>query len=348
MYGYKDSVFIEGKSFWGKSFGAIIWGDNLAILCMDIKIASLWGQYRGKSFDAIIWGDLVMFYNSHMGQKTLDFSGWTLLLCQDAVGAAAGGIKGPTHRDFLQGHLTCDVNLLQDGGFNCLLGAACDLKGRVVASMFIMTDGNAGDADNNRTLLFLPEDSVAPLRELWDKYLLLYRGVTLTPYEGTSNIADIISEPFLQWVDKCADAPANSEAESWNTYLIDRGIAYVTGATAGMMTPQMLGYDKLGEAAGSHVVSFTKGCYLGQEVVARVHYKGKSARLCYRISFAATDLSGPSPCPIFSKVQDKENEVGFLVNHYGKDGRCHGIALLSSNKVDQSNLYINGEQVELA
>lgn len=296
-----------------------------------------------------------------MEQNNIDFAGWTLLECR-------GGNKAATSRDFLQGHLTCDVGVLRGGdgagsGFSCLLGAACDLKGRAVATMFLLAAGgdNAGNSDDdNSILLFLPTDSVAPLRELWDKYLMLYRGVSLTLYEG--DIAPMTIDSLLTWVDAAATNAAGGSAtgDDWNAYLIDRGIAYVTATTSGLMTPQMLGYDKLGEeltnpAAGNSAtvvktpaaVSFTKGCYLGQEVVARVHYKGKSARLCYRVSFAATDLVGDGPCPIFCRVQDKENEVGYLVNHYTKDGSCHGIALLSSNKVDQSNLYIKDQPVEL-
>lgn len=319
-----------------------------------------------------------------MKQEILDSGDWTLLVCQ-----------GATNQDFLQGHLTCDIDCLKEG--NALLGAACDLKGRVVASMFIANDPAAVIPTS---LLLLPADSVPRLRELWDKYLLLYRGVTLTPYSGDFRLAVRLAvnlaaslednshyhnqqllnlDVTLQWADvseqKTPPATVTTgmlgNEQSWNAYLIERGITYVTRLTSGMMTPQMLGYDKLGDklkvkssdksntsldvvSFNLDVVSFTKGCYLGQEVVARVHYKGKSARSCYKVSFAAMDLtnitdeSNDNPTLVYSRIKDQANEVGYLVNYYVQEGRCYGIALLSNNKVDQSNLYVNGQQLQLA
>ncbi len=306
----------------------------------------------------------------------LDSHGWTLLVC-----------SGVGNRSFLQGHLTCDISLLSGGDSSksmpSLLGAACDLKGRVVASMFIL-DGSSSDAAASTdpvSLLLLPEDVVAPLRGLWDKYMMLYRGVTLEPYKGefriiVQNDNNTMTKPSIQQLpiqlpikgaflergaldelstniatveDKeVTDAPAN-----WSAYLVEQGIAFVTLATTGMMTPQMLNYDTFdtdvdvgGDAVGA-AVSFTKGCYLGQEVVARVHYKGKSARSCHKVHFPAAALSNKNPSPICSEVQGKKNEVGILVNHYIAQGICYGIALLSSNAVDRTNLYINDQRVEL-
>ena len=304
----------------------------------------------------------------------LDSHGWALLVC-----------SGAGNRSFLQGHLTCDINLLSGGDSSksipSLLGAACDLKGRVVASMFIL-NGSSSDAVASMdpvSLLLLPEDAVAPLRGLWDKYMMLYRGVTLEPYEGEFSVIvqhdnNTMANPSIQQLpikgaflsldeldtniatveDKeVTDAPAN-----WSAYLVEQGIAFVTLATTGMMTPQMLNYDTFdiggdvgGDAVGA-AVSFTKGCYLGQEVVARVHYKGKSARSCHKVHFPADALSNENtiyknPRPICSEVQGKKNEVGILVNHYIAQGVCYGIALLSSNAVDRTNLYINDQRVEL-
>ncbi|MCH9665342.1 MAG: hypothetical protein K0U41_05785, partial [Gammaproteobacteria bacterium] len=248
-----------------------------------------------------------------MKQQILDSHGWTLLVC-----------RGVGNRSFLQGHLTCDINLLSGGDSSksmpSLMGAACDLKGRVVASMFIL-DGSSSDAAASTepdSLLFLPEDAVAPLRGLWDKYMMLYRGVTIEAYKGNFSVivqqdSNTMTKPsvqqlpikgaFLSW-DELDTNIATVEAKevtdaaaNWSAYLVEQGIAFVTLATTGMMTPQMLNYDTFdigGDAVGA-AVSFTKGCYLGQEVVARVHYKGKSARSCHKVHFPADALSNENP-----------------------------------------------------
>ena len=62
------------------------------------------------------------------------------------------------------------------------------------------------------------------------------------------------------------------EEREWRRQEILAGIPHVTAATSGEFLPQMLNFEHLDR------ISFTKGCYTGQEVVARMHYKGKVKR----------------------------------------------------------------------
>lgn len=66
--------------------------------------------------------------------------------------------------------------------------------------------------------------------------------------------------------------------EAWYLADIEQGFPLVTQATSEHYVPQMVNLDKLGG------VSFKKGCYPGQEIVARTHYLGKIKRHLYRIS----------------------------------------------------------------
>ena len=80
---------------------------------------------------------------------------------------------------FLQGYLTCDLDLLGDAaGTESLLGAACDMNGRVRASMIAGdASGFAGTGGVNKadlpTWLLLPAEVVDPLLELWGKFFAL-------------------------------------------------------------------------------------------------------------------------------------------------------------------------------
>ena len=70
---------------------------------------------------------------------------------------------------------------------------------------------------------------------------------------------------------------AAGQRDDWLRADIEQGFPLVTQATSEHYVPQMVNLDKLGG------VSFKKGCYPGQEIVARTHYLGKIKRHLYRV-----------------------------------------------------------------
>jgi folate-binding protein YgfZ len=83
-------------------------------------------------------------------------------------------------------------------------------------------------------------------------------------------------------------APINPDA--WALSDIAQGFPLVTQATSEHYVPQMVNLDKLGG------VSFKKGCYPGQEIVARTHYLGKIKRHMYRVSSDKPLAAGAEVC----------------------------------------------------
>ena len=75
-------------------------------------------------------------------------------------------------------------------------------------------------------------------------------------------------------------------ADAWLRADIEQGFPLVTQATSEHYVPQMVNLDKLGG------VSFKKGCYPGQEIVARTHYLGKIKRHLYRVTAARPLTAG--------------------------------------------------------
>jgi tRNA-modifying protein YgfZ len=73
-----------------------------------------------------------------------------------------------------------------------------------------------------------------------------------------------------------------------------------------MFVPQMIGFDQLTPQPG---VSFTKGCYPGQEVVARAHYRGAVKRELAILSVPATDPLAPG-----ATVERADGTVAEVVN----------------------------------
>lgn len=66
--------------------------------------------------------------------------------------------------------------------------------------------------------------------------------------------------------------PGTGSESDWEAAGLRRGIARITAATVGELLPQQLNYDLTGH------INFRKGCYPGQEVIARMHYRGKAKR----------------------------------------------------------------------
>jgi folate-binding protein YgfZ len=75
--------------------------------------------------------------------------------------------------------------------------------------------------------------------------------------------------------------------DDWRTLDIAAGVPQVYAGSQGEFVAQMLNLDLLGG------IAFDKGCYIGQEIVARAHYRGRVKRRLQRFAYAAD----PAPAP---------------------------------------------------
>lgn len=185
---------------------------------------------------------------------------------------------GQDARDFLQGQLTQDVNLLTAG--ESLPAAWCNPKGRVVVTIrLVQIDDDIG--------LIVPANMADRVVQ------------RLTMYRLRSKVE--INAPSDDWRDLLAKDDSNPGA------LICAGIATIDESNTEQFTPHMLNLDKLG------YISFSKGCYTGQEVVARTENLGKSKRRLMRYEADSDGIS------VGDKLADGERNVGEVVNVAGRD-----------------------------
>lgn len=111
---------------------------------------------------------------------------------------------------------------------------------------------------------------------------------------------------------------------------IDSGIATVDATLEDKLLPDWIGLRELG------AISVRKGCYPGQEVVARLHFKGGNKRWLHRIDFTAESLPTPG-----SWLPD-EGENAALVICAAPSGSRHGRALVAAREdVDIDRLAAN-------
>jgi len=88
--------------------------------------------------------------------------------------------------------------------------------------------------------------------------------------------------------------------------LIRSGYPFIGIEQTEQFTPHMLNLDLL------DVINFDKGCYTGQEIVARTHYKGATKRRTLR-------FESPEPLSAGDKVSLDGREIGEVLNAFGKD-----------------------------
>lgn len=91
---------------------------------------------------------------------------------------------------------------------------------------------------------------------------------------------------------------------AWSLLDIDAGIPWITLPTQEQFVAQMLNMDIVGG------LSFTKGCYPGQEIIARTRYLGKVKRRLYRVQLPhAVEIGAPLYSP-----ETAEQTIGMVVN----------------------------------
>ena len=182
-------------------------------------------------------------------------------------------LSGGDTQTFLQGQLSNDIDGLEEGEVQ--LNAYCQHQGKIIALLWVMK------RDDDFYLSF-PSD----LAEIITKRLTMFKmmsAVEITDVsndliqlgvidEGFDNAFKLNDQQSVALVENVDGVELDNESE-WALACIANSVAEVELKTSEKFVPQLLNLD-IDEVG----VNFTKGCYPGQEVVARLHYLGKSKR----------------------------------------------------------------------
>lgn len=119
----------------------------------------------------------------------------------------------------------------------------------------------------------------------------------------------------------------------WDLHDISCGIPRVTALTSEAFTPQMTNLELIDG------VSFSKGCYPGQEVVARTHYLGKPNRRMYRASIATEQLPEPGT-NVFSAEEGDQPLGKIVISQMVSAGHASALIVLRTQKEEDPCLRI--------
>lgn len=275
--------------------------------------------------------------------------------------------SGDDAQAFLHGQLSCDVNAVQTG--HALYGSYNTPKGRMLASFLLWRD-DAG------YVMQLPRALCEPIRKRLSMYILrskvkaadisedhvilgiaggaaanlleqLFKPVpavvlTMTAVAGAQLlrldaarlqiIADRARGSDLQQK-LLANTHRVSEAD-WEWTNIQAGIPYITPGTQDQFVPQMANLDLIDG------VSFSKGCYPGQEIVARMHYLGKLKQRMYLADIAGAEI--PHPGDKLYSADTGEQATGMIVNAAPSPGGGHTtLAVMHISSFQSGDVHLN-------
>lgn len=132
-----------------------------------------------------------------------------------------------------------------------------------------------------------------------------------------------------------------ADSSRWQLQLIRAGLALITEAVREEFVAQMINFELTGG------VNFKKGCYPGQEIVARAQYLGKVKRRMYRLSSQGPLSTDTLPAPGSEIFNAAAESVGKLVNAApDAAGGIELLAVLQSSAVDDANAVLHLGQAD--
>lgn len=181
------------------------------------------------------------------------------------------------------------------------LGAYCNIKGKIESLFTIQRFGD-------EFILSMHPDLVAPMMQELKKYAVFSKvnmEIVEQPFSSTDNAAEILAK-----------------------------IPALFPQTVGEFFPHDLNLPALG------AVSFTKGCYRGQEIVARMQHRGNLKRSMHIFKTNLTTIN-----PGDQIITNTGNPSGSVVRvHPTPEGQI-GLAVITDSQIKEP-LYINGAAIE--
>ena len=261
---------------------------------------------------------------------------------------------------FLQGQLSNDIN---DLDCKWQFSGYCNPKGRLLAllqlwkhneAIYALIPSSIAEATAKRLRMYVMRSKV--VIHITDDIAFSSIESRTTPHfhlsiEGTRHTLGFGGRELI--IDIDTHNPSNSLPEEWVRHTIASGIPTISDLTMELFVPQMVNLDLLDG------INFKKGCYTGQEIVARMHYLGKLKQRMYVCTVNTLDKIGQQQnCDYSSeslyqagnKVIMDNKTVGHIVNSSG-DQALAVLRIEVTDKHNATNLTVesnNGKTLDLS
>jgi len=280
-------------------------------------------------------------------------------------------ISGVDAESFIQGQITNDITLLS-GEKKSIYAGYCSPKGRLLAFFFITKIDNdyfffcppcISESISKRLSMYvlrakveikcsledlnyflvdkngiekLPNNLISIPQNKMQTTLNYNKSISLTMLDGSKSYFFIFGDK--KEISKLYDViyPTKTEINSynWNEVHIENMIPNIFNKTQDLYIPQSVNLDLI------NAVNFKKGCYTGQEVVARTHYLGKPKRRMY---LGSIELSNN---PVLgSDVKVGDEKVGSLVNYYKQKNDVFKVLVELRIEKAEARPSLNGNEI---
>ncbi|MCF6764992.1 hypothetical protein L3V82_04330 [Thiotrichales bacterium 19S3-7] len=255
-------------------------------------------------------------------------------------------VQGIDSEKFLQGQLTQDIQLLTQQ--TNLFSAYCNAKGRIISLFQVFKT-------NEAIYLSLAKSTANSMLEIIQKYALFSK-VTLSVSDdyytyaawgeaiehfisqntSSINLRIKTSKTSYKLFTKSPIATDNTDVNylsesQWQAFLISSKYPVILAENSEHFLPAELKLNQL------DAISLSKGCYVGQEVIARMHYLGQTKKTLY-YAVTTTKLDGIQlKAKIFNQ---KQKAVGEVVNYAFNEDKSQTELLVLMNQsaiADETN-----------
>ena len=255
-------------------------------------------------------------------------------------------ISGMDAKKLLQGQVTCDV--MQISGEKSSLGAHCNPQGRVISLFYLFLW-------KENYYLLMPRTLISIAMNALKKYAVFYKvemadvshhfvilgapqnqlniissdDIAIIPNADSTRCYVIGEEPIIRSI-VSSISPMNSS--EWKLADIKARIPTLYPETSGKFLPHEINLDQL------HAISFDKGCYTGQEIIARMHYRGKLKTHLY-LSQIQREVPLHPGCDISAQEGEKIYTAGTVVDSAQKEYNIV-YTLITASEADAKNDHL--------
>ncbi|TXR53069.1 YgfZ/GcvT domain-containing protein [Reinekea thalattae] len=254
-------------------------------------------------------------------------------------------VQGKDAVKFLQGQCTQDISQLKQG--IATAGAFCTAKGRAITNVWLVKP-----EQDDCIHMLCAANSAEPLLNHLKKYIPFFRGTTMTDNSEQFKLighastddsslgeikalfqAQLPDERIIIAVENHSEQLATLNLQAslwWQQQDIYQQVLWLNSDQVERFIPQNFSLDDLDG------ISYKKGCYTGQEVVARLHFKGQSRKHLYRISWPT--IENKTDADIYTEA----GVAGTIVQETIDADQTIALAVLSDRNLEQ--LYADNER----